>query len=356
MEKEFLTGVAAPSVVIQACSHDLVIDGWTEPRVILESETDPRVELQDEKIVVVAEEDLRVHVPSAASIEITEAGGDVVVREVKSTVSIRRCGGDLLVRHCERANLGSISGDLRARDVLGGLKAEKVGGDARLSQVADTVEIAAGGDVRIENPVAQALVQAHGDAAVAILPKPGTESRISAGGDLRVFLPAEVSVVLDGKAVGNTVIRYVSGKDPQASVVSGPLPVTIGKGEARLTLDAGGDLWIGGWMDADAWGDWRELGRDMGQLGMEFGMLAGEFGRWVESNMREKFSEYDRRLRQKIDESRARRGYGWSGNPPRPPSATGAGENERLSILQMLQQGKITVDEAERLFAALEKK
>jgi hypothetical protein len=56
--------------------------------------------------------------------------------------------------------------------------------------------------------------------------------------------------------------------------------------------------------------------------------------------------------------ARDHRRYSWNETPPRPPtppSPPGAGESERLSILDMLQKGKITVDEAERLLSALEK-
>ena len=117
-------------------------------------------------------------------------------------------------------------------------------------------------------------------------------------------------------------------------------------------------------MDVDSWGEWRELGRDMGQLGMEFGMLAGEFGRWAERNLHEKFDQYDKRLRRRMEENkfgRDRRYSTWDATPsrpptpPAPPSPPGAGESERLSILEMLQKGKISVDEAERLLSAIEK-
>jgi hypothetical protein len=302
---------------------------------------------------------VRISAPYAATVEILRAQADVTVRGFKSAVVVRACEGDLLLRHCDSADLGTVHGSLRVHDLAGDLKARTVGGDAKLRHILGAVELEAGGDVRIENPVSRAQIRTGGDASIAILPKPGTENRIVAHGDLRCYLPAGASAVVEAKAGGDVFVRLPSpGKESQTPTESAVFPLTLGKGDARLTLEADGDLWIGGWMDVDSWGEWRELGRDMGQLGMEFGMLAGEFGRWAERNMREKFTDYERQLRRKMDESRfarGRRSSGWDARPSQPPSPSGAGESERLSILERLQQGKITVDEAERLLAALEK-
>ncbi|HEY5118313.1 MAG TPA: hypothetical protein VII90_02560, partial [Anaerolineales bacterium] len=63
-------------------------------------------------------------------------------------------------------------------------------------------------------------------------------------------------------------------------------------------------------------------------------------------------------LRRKMEEgkfARDHRRYSWNANPPQSQPAPGTGESERLSILDMLQKGKISVDEAERLLSALEK-
>jgi hypothetical protein len=270
--------------------------------------------------------------------------------------------GDLLLRHCESADLGTVHGGLTVRDLGGDLKAQSVAGDAKLRHVLGAVELEAGGDVRMDQPASRVQIRAGGDASVAVLPKPGSENSVVAHGDLRCYLPPGASVVVDGKAGGDTFVRQLSGgKGPQPPLGDGSLPVTFGKGEARLKVEASGDLWIGGWINIDSWGEWRELGHDMGQMGMEFGMLAGEFGRWVERNMHDKFDEYDKRLRRKMEEGkfvRDNRRYSWNAAPPRPPSPSspaGAGESERLSILDMLQKGKINVDEAERLLTALEK-
>jgi hypothetical protein len=361
-EKEFLAGISAPSIRVDRSDKDLTIEGWSEPRVLIDCEKDPIVESIEQGIALAAEEDLIIRVPFTAKVEVVLARADLVVRDIKTTVVIRECAGDVILRHCDSADLGVIRGSLKVRDIGGDLKAQTVSGDVKLRHVLGAVELEAGGDVRVEHPVSRAQIRSGGDASVAILPKPGSKNSIVAHGDLRCYLPSGASVVVEGKAAGDTFVRLPSaGKKSQSPLENGSLPATLGKGEASLRLEADGDLWLGGWMDVDSWGEWRELGRDMGQIGMEFGVLAGEFGRWFERNMHEKLDEYDKRWRRKMEESRFAHDRRWSTwnvpspRPASPPSAPGAGESERLSILEMLQKGKISVDEAERLLSATEK-
>jgi hypothetical protein len=358
-EKEYLTGMTAPTIRVDRSEKDLLIEGWSEPRIVIEADEDPKVDVSEQGIVISATDDLCIRAPFAAKIEVLWAGGDVIARDIKSTIVIHDCMGDATVRHCEGVDAGAVHGDLKVRDIGGDLKARTVSGDAKLRHVLGEVELEADGDIRIEHPVARAQLRAGGDASVAILPKPGSANRITAHGDLRCYLPSGASVAVDGKAGGDTFVRVPpAGKESNSASDDGSLPITIGKGEARLTLEAEGDLWIGGWMDVDSWGEWRELGRDMGQMGMEFGMLAGEFGRWVERNMHDKFNEYDKRMRRKMEENKFsgdRRRATWNAAPTQPQAVPGASEKERLSILEMLQNGKISVDEAERLLSTLEK-
>lgn len=356
MEKTYLPGVSTPVIRVDRAEGDLTIEGWNESRVLATYPEEPQVEETGESLTFTAPSDLELRVPFGATLEVGHGDADVSIREVRFGVAVSECGGDLRLRHCGGAVVGTVHGDLQIRDLVGNVKAEKISGDANLRHITGVVELSAGGDVRIEHPVSQARIEAGGDASVAIKPEAGSENRITAHGDVHCYLPVEASVKVNGLSGGDVAIHHSAlPQDQTPAPADRSFQVTLGKGEAQLALSAGGDLWMGGWMDVDSWGEWRELGKDMGQLGMEFGMLAGEFGRWMERNLHDKFSEYDKRIRRKIDDKAgsARRWGAWETATQRPAPA--ADENDRLKILEMLQSGKISVDEAERLLAALEK-
>jgi hypothetical protein len=78
----------------------------------------------------------------------------------------------------------------------------------------------------------------------------------------------------------------------------------------------------------------------------------------------EKFAEAMRRMEVRSGErggpefDRRRKGYGWQSPPqppvpPAPPKRNPVSDEERMLILRMVEQGKISVEQAEKLLAAL---
>jgi hypothetical protein len=73
----------------------------------------------------------------------------------------------------------------------------------------------------------------------------------------------------------------------------------------------------------------------------------------------EKMAEAMRKLEVRTQEgdSRRRKGYGWQAPPAPPPPAAPrkpqATDEERMMILRMVEQGKLSVDQAEKLLAAI---
>jgi sRNA-binding protein len=73
----------------------------------------------------------------------------------------------------------------------------------------------------------------------------------------------------------------------------------------------------------------------------------------------QKAREAERRIQAKVNARVGRWGMDWSGTiprPPRPPAPPSepVSDEERLTILRMLAEKKITAEEAEKLLAALE--
>jgi hypothetical protein len=72
----------------------------------------------------------------------------------------------------------------------------------------------------------------------------------------------------------------------------------------------------------------------------------------------EKLAEAMRKMEQRTQESEGRRRKGGWTPPPPPPAApkpkrSPATEEERMLILRMVEQGKLSVEQAEKLLAAL---
>jgi hypothetical protein len=143
--------------------------------------------------------------------------------------------------------------------------------------------------------------------------------------------------------------------------------VVLGDGSAKVTLNAGGDVRVSNRADAGESAD--EFGNFAG-INFDFSGLGDRINRRMEQASRraqQKVEEAARRIERKTRESErhahrhARVGmeigrWNWDFSPkgvPVPP-AESVSEEERMSILKMLQDRKITAEEAEKLLAALE--
>jgi len=138
--------------------------------------------------------------------------------------------------------------------------------------------------------------------------------------------------------------------------------VVLGNGSAKISLSSGGDVRVSDRADA-------------GEFAEEFGNFAGLNVDW--SGFGERISRQVERATKRAEEAarRAERHAGrharkWKANvnvgrwnwdigpngvatPPKPPSEP-VSEDERMAILKMLQEKKITAAQAEELLKALE--
>jgi hypothetical protein len=255
--------------------------------------------------------------------------------------------GDVRIHNLNDARLGRLRGDLWAEKVRDALQVSRAEGDARLSEIGGLVTLRAlAGDLR-----AGALTgglsapQVTGDAVLQ-----GPYGRVgpyslAAEGDVVLNLPADADARVVVKAGGR--LRSDAPLTP-SSDGSATFSATLGRGTAHVTLASGGDLRI-------VQGGGRERSRGRSKASADV-------------------SDLGERIRQQVSASLAAAGIstagqaGWSGGghpkppkepkPPRPPggegsrSAHGTGQ-ELAAVLKMVEEGKITPEEADALLKAL---
>jgi hypothetical protein len=255
--------------------------------------------------------------------------------------------GDVRIHNLNDARFGRLRGDLWAEKVRDALQVSRAEGDARLTDIGGPVTLRSlAGDLR-----AGALTgglsapQVTGD---AVLQGPyGTVGPYSlvAEGDIVLHLPADADARVSVKAGGR--LRSDAPLTPAADG-SAVFSATLGRGSAQFSLVGGGDLRI---VQGGGGNRGRRRGKDSADL-----------------------SDLGERIRQQVSASLAAAGIsrageaGWSvgGRPrppkepksPRPPSGEGARSatetgQELAAVLKMVEEGKITPEEADSLLKAL---
>jgi hypothetical protein len=347
-EKEYAVGLIAPDVVITDCAGDLTVEGWAEPRIVIDSEEAPIVKLSAGGITVSFEDDARMMIPFATQLRMENVQGDARLRDLEKAIEAGSCEGDLTIRHCGAVKIAEVHGDVRASRLSGVLRVDHVSGDAVVRHSTSGVFLVSDGDISILAPIPEAQLQAQGDVRLVLQPEKNSKSNVRAGGNLQCFLQLPASVKIQAHAESAVQVR------PPLTTTSSDskgCSLAVGVGEAELALESQGSMEIGGWMETEYFKEWEA---DLGRWGMEFGAVASEWGRWLDGKLRDKMEDMDRLMKKHMsasDFSRPRSRGAWDANPAR---SRGASESERMSVLQMLQDGKISVDEADRLLATLD--
>lgn len=331
-----------------------------------------RLEQRDGGVWVSASTECQLLVPAEASVEAETVGGEAWITDLAGELLIRTVGGSLRLKQVGSAAIETIGGSLAARRLSGKLSVDRIGGDALVDQVAGDLRLRAiGGDLRLSRSPGVIDVSAGGDGKVSLEPAAGTVSSIRVGGDLSGYVAEPASALLKLQAGGDLRLEAKGELQETPPKVLGlsaeGQQLRIGAGEAEVRLTAGGDLTLRSGQDAE-----ELAAADLGEA------IAMRVGAELETHMAEiegrlsglgdRLQGFDserigRKIRSSIARAqrkaaraqrRAARRRELHIDVPTRGSRGEPSDEERLMILRMVEQRKISVDEAESLLQALE--
>ena len=420
MDKQFVTTSASPRILLDI-SGDLRLKGQDSFDVVAKSDNPENLSLdaQDDQITIRSTSDCNVRVPRAAIIQIQAAHGDAIIKALEGDLTIDALDGDLELRNVGKTKIGRLNGDLSAKNVDGDLSIDTISGDISVRSVQGdfTVTGTASGNLNLSDVGGSAKASTDGNIRLRLDPSPGHQFDFSCRGNLFCRLSAEASVEISIPKASQVMVD-LPGIHASAPVQT-PYALTLGEGDAKLTLSANGN----GVLDTHApdW-DMQDFDIDVGsevngmadavsqqisqqvesqvrmiedQLNAQLSSLsmrlsaaklsedqarriedrAREASERAASRAQERIHRAQERMEQKLAAAQRKMEYksqarerasrhgrhSWSFNiptPPTPPTPPGepVSEDERLMILHMLEQKKITMEEAEELLSALEGK
>jgi hypothetical protein len=295
-------------------------------------------------------------------------------------VTVEKIGGRAAVRKVASFSLDKAGGRCVVEEIAGAVKVEKIGGDCLVKGAPEAVVSKAGGDVDILCLTLAGSIAAGGDIHLS-LDSVADSASLKAGGDIYLYLPGGAQVNLDIIS-NNEDIRIKLG-DLNLNIEEETYFHTMGEGLPVLKLIAGGDVLVsdeewtprasGESFDANEIGidwDFSDIGDEISRKVeaavagstrfVDIGARMSEkAARKTEAAARKAERRIEKMMRKMNIEDRSQRGDWTPPAPPAPPAwaqpaSSGISEEERMAVLQMLQEKKITLEEAERLLDALD--
>lgn len=374
MTEQLETG-SSPRVVV-TCGGDADVRGRPHSGVRVESGGSPcRLDPVEGGVELSCAGDCVVEMPGDGSLVARQVGGDLRARELAGEVVVEGMGGSCHVRRVGALHASGVGGEARVRAVAGAVTLRRVGGSAAVLDVAGPVELhGVTGDLLLRNtPGGLDVRDVGGSVAVRSAFRAGADSHVEAGGDVTFRVPSSAG------------IRFVLPEGADLSLGAG-LEVVVENGGPVVRLGDGGTTVVvahaasvairqGIKVDEEAAFDYTfTVGQDVSEgladlsreLESQFATLEATLSETISEQVRRRIARRLASARRQVDAARrhvehevrrAERG----GSPTQPGGhgpAQGAAadsptEQERLLILQMLEQGVIGVEEADELLAAL---
>ncbi len=421
MDKQFASTSASPHVVLDV-SGDLRLKGQDDFEVVAKSDSpeDLALEARDDQVAIRCTSNCSVRVPRAAVVEIHSAHGEAVIKALDGSLSIETVDGDLELRSVCVTSIGKVNGNLTAKNVDGDLSIESIAGDVFVRSVQGnfTVAKSINGNLNLTDVGGSAKASANGNILLRLDPAPGHDYEFDCTGNLFCRLSSDASVEISVPKASQVMVD-LPGIHASAPVQT-PYALTLGEGDAKITLSAKGnvvldthapewdmedyDINIGAEVEgmADAVSQQinqqvesqvrmieDQLNAQLSSLTMRLSAakLTEDQARRIEDRAREASERATQRAQERVHRAQERMeqrmaaaqrkmeykaqamerasrhgrhpvGMGIFTVPgsPKPPTPSGepVNEEERLMILRMLEQKKITMEEAENLLTALE--
>jgi hypothetical protein len=375
-------------------------DGWEAAQLVVEGEqarltggTAERVEAPPGVAILISEAlgDVRVRGLNAA-LRLGTVEGDLRLEDISGRVEVEHLHSDALIDDVAALRIGNCAGDLRfsggeleletvagdarieratsvrgakahgdlwADQVAGDLELGVVHGDARLNDVGGAVKLGmVAGDLRGASLRGGLLAgQVHGDAQLEG-PFSGDAYTVTVNGDVDIRLAAEDDVRLSVRALGR--IRSNLSLTPNADGTPA-YSATLGEGRTPVTITCNGDLRIDAAGRGDAKRQWEKRWGPGSDSFAELSGLGDRIRQQVSASLaaagiNPETGEFNFSFGPA--KVRGGRGRGPMPEPPRPPTPpqpprAAKTSSEQMAVLKMLEEGRITPEEADALLRAL---
>lgn len=359
-------------LVVERANSSLQVIGAQSPEITIRCSDDPLdTRLQNGQLTLSAEDDLILYLPSTIALEVRRVEGDVDVRAFSGPLSFKTVSGDLQIRNAANVNVFKVEGDLMIKNCTGNVSVAACDGDAVFKDISGNISLKTDGDLNLTDCDANLSAKCEGDLFLN-LERVNGNIACQASGDAILQLPENVNARFSLESNSPDEIR-VDLPGVRLESFGNPSVFTLGDGTHLISIQTEGSLLItgpnrgksGGWGVQDLSGLESTINNFVDQT-VESALRSIPRVEIDEAKINAKIHKVEDAMRKVEDKIRAAerraRHMGWQSNPggvsraaTEPPVQPVSAE-EQMAVLRLLQEKKITIEEAETLLAALEGK
>lgn len=231
-------------LVIISTGGSLYLTGWNRDEIRIKDPTkQDSFSKEKDRIEITFPNDGIVHLPHHLPVTIESVGKDAVIKGIGSPIQISSVGGDLILSDVSPSNVKSVGGDVFAKRIQGDLVIENVGKDCLINNVKGQLSLQqVGKDIQIEKVAGGIEALAGGDGQVNFSPVPWQAYSITAGGDISIAVPEDCNAELSIESGKKDITVKLGSIDEKVNDKN--FTKQLGEGGPSIMLSAGGSVFI----------------------------------------------------------------------------------------------------------------
>lgn len=374
MARVQLASSSNPEIQIGSIAGSLHIKGHGDSSIRIEGQSEDALQysFQNDRLTLSCDSDCVLRIPEDSSLSIAQVGRDAYISNVEGDLKVHQIGGSLTLRMVGDTVAEHVAGSFTARNVDGNLSVRNISGSAAIRNVEGNLEAQTiSGSLGLRDVEGNIQVKTSGNADLRLSTLEDSVHVEAAGNlhcDLRDSMDANIHLESKAKSI------LVTSPDEKTRIQARTHEFVLGEGGSQIVLKAGGHIDIRSrqrdeelLVDLDVVDDLdnladeitgqvtQQLESQMEALNQQLSSLSerlGHSGSRAAARAQERVARTQRKLEMKL----AGRRRGRTVSPPTPPArpAEPVDTKERAMVLNMLQEKKISIAEAEMLLHALE--
>jgi hypothetical protein len=379
--------VEPDSTIFVKAHGNLDIRGWERAEVGITTDINvQRIRHEKKLLRLLFVEDCELMVPPTCKVIIERASGNARVRDLNEPVIINKVQGDLALQNVGGVTIARVSDDCLLENIHANVHISRVGGNLKGKNIQGTIYAERiQDDVRLFAVSSGAEIRSSGNIELSLLENTDKEIKLNASDKIMLHLPANPDVSLYIRS-GDERIELNVG-DRHDKINHSHCELTLGDGRQKISLEAGDKVRVTEEVFEDAeirklfeeldnlWARLREESaarRENREQDMhwEIKMVEGaariaeetmdgmsEMASQITEDTVRQAEEHVRIALKRVEEQIRNLGYDYWAEPVRekPKKKTSdVTAEERLIIMRMLQENKISVEEADHLLEILE--
>jgi ElaB/YqjD/DUF883 family membrane-anchored ribosome-binding protein len=375
----------SPLVKIGRINGNLRLKGWDRPSLRADSEREETltIEQNESGLNLNSKSSCLARVPMESQLEIKRIDGELMVKSVEGQITAEEIYGHFFAKSIGSTKIGTVSGNLTARIVEGNFSCQEVKGNATLQDIEGILALDnVKGNLKVKGVCRGIKAAVKGNASLQLEPENQGDLHVEAKGNINCRLTADSSATIILKSNTERIQIKMAGKSETIKAKEHQL--VLGEGDSEITLVSRGTIDFT--VPAENDFDWRfefDFEDDASRVSEDISLIVTEqletqldsLNEHLDSitsnlntigpaatekakakfeaqriKLERKLSQVERRIENKTRTASRRISRRITNTPPSDPVT----DDERQKVLEMLQNKLISVEDAEKLLAALE--